>query len=82
MDDHTFCRLLLRETRRDLAKHPDLEKSLSGMYADRSEGFGDAYFWVRKKDHTIIWNGSAHCAWEARAKAIEKFLRDRVGEEE
>lgn len=76
MSDHHFCRALLVASRADLKKHPKLVKRLKGMHTWSTSYGINKYFevWVGSK---IVWQGTAHCAYEAKSNAILKFLPEK-----
>ena len=59
--DHTLCRVLLAETRKDL------EGTKIPKISTYKTSFRD--YWEARLGG-VLWEGSAHCGWEARAKAI------------
>lgn len=78
MADHTFCRLMLKQTRQDLTaeQRKRLKGAWSYMYGGRDQG----EFQVTKEN--FYWYGSAHCAYEARAKGIMAWLNKNYPEQE
>lgn len=68
MDNHEFCRLLLKVTRRDLT--PKQREAIKGSWSYMlSDGHGE---WHGPDD--FYWHGSADCAYDARAKGISAWL--------
>lgn len=69
MSDHTFCRLLLAETRHSLTaeQRKRLVGSWSYNYAGQRDGEWhgpDGYY----------WHGSACCAYHARSQGISAWV--------
>lgn len=73
MNDHTFCRLYLRDVMRDVHSHTtkDERKVASGY---KSSLPNSAEFWG---PGGFYWHGRACCVWEAKAKGWEAWLETR-----
>lgn len=70
MDDHAFCRALLRTTRQDLTAAQ--RKALKGSWSYFYTGEGKGEFHVPSTD--FYWYGSAHCAYDARQAGISAWI--------
>ncbi len=78
MSDHTFCRLLLKETRRTLTS--EQRKRLVGAWSYKYVGQHDGEFHVQKDD--FYWHGSACCSYHARSQGISAWLAANYPEDE
>lgn len=67
-DDHAFCRLLLRNARRDARHNHVMVPNLNTWMTNSS------YAEVRTDDGTVVWEGEACCRWAARTKVIERMI--------
>jgi hypothetical protein len=73
MAEHGYCRALLATYRREMrgvrltvTKQPHLHKS----------------YWYTVRHHStgeLLWQGKAHCAYVAKAKALDEFSRRKNG---
>ena len=70
MDDHSFCCLLLRETRRQV------KVAVPQLCTWGTKIGNNKWFEVRDNAGKMIWQGSAHCAFEAKANAIDHLERE------
>ena len=64
--DHTFCRLLYNKVKEDIPKEIKLRSIWSYRF------FRDD--WEVQGPNGLYWNGSAHCSWDAKAKAIMRWF--------
>ena len=77
-DNHTFCRLLLKEVMKTVRKHiskKDIEKS----YAWKGSIFVRSMEFHGPND--FYWHGQACCLWHAKAQGWEAYLRKMVIED-
>jgi hypothetical protein len=67
---HTFCTLLLKETRADAPA--DVVRDARFWYVEQCKTLAHRpYYWVKAPAGEVVWEGGACCAIEARAHAIE-----------
>ncbi len=82
-DDHDYCRLLLKETRRALTSEQRHRLKGAWSYMYRNWGAAtDGEFHVRsdKTNAKFYWYGSACCAYDARAQGISAWLNENYSE--
>jgi hypothetical protein len=76
MSEHRFCRLALKGTK--AAAWAALPEVVGGLYVDPPSKMcsGKKWYWVRRADGTVLWQGATCCAWSAMDQALEKLLAD------
>jgi hypothetical protein len=69
-EDHTFCRLLLKETMKDVRRFVSV--------AERKKAWAYKYDFGQTAEfhgpNGFYWHGSAHCLWHARANGWSAYL--------
>jgi len=78
MDNHDFCRALLRTTRQDLTA--EQKRHLKGAWSYFYNGEDQGEYHVPADD--FYWFGSAHCAYDARQQGINAWLAAHYEENE
>jgi len=78
-DNHDFCRLMLKETRRALTS--EQRRRLIGAWSYMYRNWGlctDGEFHVRGDDKhdKFYWYGSACCAFDARCQGINAWFNE------
>ena len=70
MSDHTFCRLMLHNARTD-AKKVGIKVPTLSSWRDGKED--DC--WIELHDDTkMVWQGTAHCVYDAKANYIFSLI--------
>ena len=70
MDNHGFCRALLRTVRNELTT--EQKRRLKGSWSYFYKGHDQGEFQVPSEE--FYWHGSAHCAFDARQQGISAWL--------
>ena len=75
MDEHAFCRAMLRGARQAAKQALARPEDIRGMYADTATACaGGRYHWVYDDRRRKVWEGNACCVWMAKAKAINSMI--------
>jgi len=80
MSDHTFCRLLLAETRSTLTT--EQRKRLVGSWSYMYRWSGAALSGEWHGPDGYYWHGSTCCAYHARSQGISAWLTTNYPEQE
>ena len=71
-EDHTFCRLYVKEVMKAVRKYTTAEQRKKA-WAWKMDSLGRTGEFHGPDD--FYWHGSAHCLWEARAKGWEAWMQ-------
>lgn len=71
MDDHNFCRQVLKEVMKDVRKHVPIEQRRK-VHTYKFSGFGTGEF---HGPNNFYWHGSVCCRWDARSNGWQAYLR-------
>lgn len=73
MSDHTFCRIMLAETLKDVRAAGVLEQEIKDAWAWRPSLIDTGEF---HGPENYYWHGRICCLWEAKAKGWEAYLEE------